>query len=182
MKKILFILGSQRKQSFNKQVAEYVEAQLQGKAEVSYLDYANVPFINQDIEFPAPPMVARVRETVKAADALWVFTPEYNFSYPGRVKNLFDWLSRPLEPNNYDIPTPIKEKKVAITGDGGKFMTKGCREKLTELLKFIGADVMEQTVGLSIDLNAWGTNKLTFDKEQMVQLAEQIDNFLKFIA
>lgn len=50
--------------------------------------------MNEDIEFPAPEAVKRVREAVKAADGLWFFTPEYNHSYPGVLKNLIDWLSR----------------------------------------------------------------------------------------
>ena len=39
------------------------------QAEVTYLDYSDVPLINQDIEFPEPEAVGRLRATVKAADA-----------------------------------------------------------------------------------------------------------------
>lgn len=48
MKKILFIIGSLRKQSFNRELSEMVKGMLQGKAEVTELDYSQVPFINQD--------------------------------------------------------------------------------------------------------------------------------------
>ena len=81
------------------------------QAEVTYLDYSDVPLINQDIEFPEPEAVSRLRATVKEADGIWVFTPEYNFSYPGHVKNLFDWLSRPLVAGDYETPTVINGKK-----------------------------------------------------------------------
>ena len=96
MKKILFIIGSLRKESFNRQLALEAEKMIGTQAKVTYLDYSDVPLINQDIEFPEPEAVGRLRATVKEADGIWVFTPEYNFSYPGHVKNLFDWLSRPL--------------------------------------------------------------------------------------
>lgn len=181
MKKILFVIGSTRSRSFNRQVAGYVKSLLDGQAEVSCLDYAEVPFINQDTEFPTPEPVARVRQTVMAADALWVFTPEYNCSYPGIVKNLFDWLSRPMQPNDFTTPTAISGKKVAITGIGGKFFTKGSREKLTELLTFIGAEVMENTVGLRADVDAWTTGTVTIDDEQKQLLSNQKDDFLAFI-
>ena len=72
MKKILFIIGSLRKESFNKKLAEEVEQMLTGRATVEYLDYSDVPMMNQDIEFPAPEAVMRVRERVAEADALWV--------------------------------------------------------------------------------------------------------------
>ena len=42
--------------------------------------------MNQDIEFPAPEAVARVRKEVAEADGLWFFTPEYNHSYPASSK------------------------------------------------------------------------------------------------
>ena len=90
MKKILFIIGSLRKESFNRQLALEAEKMIGSQADVTYLDYSDVPLINQDIEFPEPETVSRLRATVKEADGIWVFTPEYNFSYPGHVKNLFD--------------------------------------------------------------------------------------------
>lgn len=51
MKKILFVVGSMRKESFNKQRATIVAEELKGKAEVSFLEYKDIPFMNQDIEF-----------------------------------------------------------------------------------------------------------------------------------
>lgn len=182
MKKILFILGSKRAQSFNRQVAEHVAAGLNGRAEVEWLDYGSLPFINQDEEFPTPPEVARVREAVMAADGLWVFTPEYNYSYPAIVKNLFDWLSRPVNPGDYATPTAIAAKRVAITGIGGKAKTQGCREKLCELLNFIGASPMEQTLGLQAAAEAWQSNIVTLDDGQKQELAQQQEAFLAFIS
>lgn len=44
MSKVLFIVGSLRQGSFNHQLAEQAEKALAGKAEVSYLDYKDVPF------------------------------------------------------------------------------------------------------------------------------------------
>lgn len=61
MKQILFIIGSLRKQSFNRQVANYVNDLLKDKAQVKWLDFDDLPFVNEDIEFPAPAAVARVR-------------------------------------------------------------------------------------------------------------------------
>ena len=118
MKKILFIVGSLREGSFNRQLAHEAEQMIGARAEVTYLDYKDVPLINQDIEFPEPAAVGRLRAAVKEADGIWVFTPEYNFSYPGHVKNLFDWLSRPLVAGDYETPTVINGKKVALMVKG----------------------------------------------------------------
>ena len=61
MKKILFIIGSLRKESFNRQLALEAEKMIGTQAEVTYLDYSDVPLINQDIEFPEPETVSRLR-------------------------------------------------------------------------------------------------------------------------
>ena len=170
MKKILFIIGSLRKESFNRQLALEAEKMIGSQAEVTYLDYSDVPLINQDIEFPEPETVSRLRATVKEADGIWVFTPEYNFSYPGHVKNLFDWLSRPLVAGDYETPTVINGKKVALTGAGGKMATAKCREKLTELLTFLKADVMEQQTGIVLNLEAWTEGRMILTAEQIASL------------
>ena len=111
MKKILFIIGSLRAKSFNRQLANEAKTIIGQRAEVSELDYSDLPLLNQDIEQPEPAAVARIRKAVSEADALWIFTPEYNFSYPGHLKNLLDWLSRPVVPMDYATPTCINGKR-----------------------------------------------------------------------
>lgn len=181
MKKILFIVGSMREESFNRQLAQVAEKYLAGKAEVSYLDYANLPYMNQDIEFPAPKAVADVRAAVEAADGVWIFTPEYNFSYPGVLKNLLDWISRPLVANDFASGTSAAGKKVAIAGVGGKSATAGVRERLAELLGFMKMEVMDPSEGFVINPEAWQTGVLTLSDADIARLHEQADAFLAFI-
>ena len=181
MKIVLVIIWLFLKVSLNRHLALEVEKMIGKQADVTYLDYSDVPLINQDIEFPEPEAVGRLRATVKEADGIWVFTPEYNFSYPGHVKNLFDWLSRPLVAGDYETPTVINGKKVALTGAGGKMATAKCREKLTELLTLLKADVMEQQTGIVLNLEAWTEGRMILTEEQIASLKTQADAFLKFI-
>ena len=76
--KILAIVGSLRKDSYNRQLALAAKELIGGRADFRILEYQDIPLMNQDIEFPAPASVMRVREEVKAADGIWFFTPEYN--------------------------------------------------------------------------------------------------------
>ena len=184
MKKILFIIGSLRKESFNRKLAEEAERMLAGRATVAYLDYADVPLMNQDIEFPAPEAVKSVREKVAEADALWIFSPEYNYSYPGHLKNLIDWLSRPLVAGDRQTPLAINGKKVALSGAGGAAATAKCREKLTELLTlpFIHADVMkEPQTGIQLNMEAWTEGRMVLTDAQKENLSLQADAFLDYI-
>ncbi|MBF0846671.1 NAD(P)H-dependent oxidoreductase, partial [Streptococcus danieliae] len=78
--------GSLREGSFNYQMAKEVEGLLEGKAVVTYLDYKDVPVFNQDLETPVLASVAKVREEIQKADAIWIFSPVYNSAIPGPVK------------------------------------------------------------------------------------------------
>ena len=175
MKKILFIIGSLRAKSFNRQLANVTKEIIGNRAEMSELDYSDLPLLNQDIEQPEPATVARIRKAVSEADALWIFTPEYNMSYPGHLKNLLDWMSRPVKPMDYGTPTWINGKRVAVSGAGGKAATAHCRAKLTELLSFMKANVLTEQTGIAVPAEAWGTDILTLTDEQKAQLSDQAD-------
>ena len=175
MKKILFIIGSLRAKSFNRQVANVTKELIGNKAEVQELDYSDLPLLNQDMEQPEPAAVARVRKAVSEADALWIFTPEYNMSYPGHLKNLLDWLSRPVKFMDYGTPTCINGKRMAISGAGGKAATASCRAKLTELLTFMKAEVLPEQVGIAVPAEAWGTDVLVLTDEQKAALKALAD-------
>ena len=179
--KILMIVGSLRKNSFNLQLAQKAAALLEGKAEVSFLRYADIPFMNQDIESPAPEQVARIRKEVLDADGIWFFSPEYNHSYTGVLKNLLDWLSRPLEAGNYASGTAIAGKKVAISGVAGKSAAAFSRERLRELLVQIKALVLDEETGVSLRSESFQTDTLILTAEHCAQLELQAKLFLDFI-
>ncbi len=178
MKKFLFIIGSLRTKSFNRQVANEAKNAIGDRAEVSELDYSDLPLLNQDIEQPEPAAVARIRKAVSESDAIWIFTPEYNLSYPGHLKNLLDWLSRPVIPMDYGTPTCINGKRVAISGAGGKEATANSRAKLTELLTFIKAKVLPEQIGIAVPAEAWGTDVLILTDEQKEELKALADKLV----
>lgn len=125
-----------------------------------------------------------MREKVAEADALWIFSPEYNYSYPGHLKNLIDWLSRPLVAGDRQTPLAINGKKVALSGAGGASATAKCREKLTELLTlpFIRADVMTMPqTGIQLNMEAWTEGHMMLTEEQMTNLRLQVNAFLEHI-
>ena len=173
MKKVLFIIGSLRKNSFNRQLAEEAAASL-NEAEYSFLDYHDIPFMNQDIEYPVPEAVLRVRNEVSAADVLWIFTPEYNYSYSGVLKNLLDWLSRPVDPTDRKSPSVIKGKPVMFSSVGGQSGGRNAQEKLTDLLQTIGAVIVSDT-GFSHALGKeeFMTDQLMLTSEEKTMLMEQ---------
>ena len=182
MKKVLMIVGSLRKNSFNHQLAKQVEAMIAGKAEVSYLYYADLPFLNQDVEFPVPESVARVRQAVQESDGIWIFSPEYNYQIPGVLKNLLDWLSRPLAPNDWERGSAVKGKPVTISGVAGKSAAAGVRKNLSALMQAMSMNLIGgQGSGVSLDAEAFRSGVLKLTEENLAAMRAQMEEFLNAI-
>ena len=183
MKNILMVVGSLRKQSFNRQLAQKIEAILAGRAKVTYLEYGDLPYMNQDIEFPAPESVSRVRTAVQNADGIWICTPEYNHSIPGGLKNLLDWLSRPLEENNWKLGSAVKGKYVAISGVAGKSAAAHVRKSLKNLLEMMSMNVVAgEGTGISFDANAFHTGVLSIPESAQAALEAQAEQLLSALS
>ena len=190
MKQILFIIGSLRKNSFNRQLAKIAEDLLKDRFKISYLNFNDIPYMNQDWEIKGQSQcltqeqerIHQVRQEILKADGIWIFTPEYNQSYPGLLKNLLDWLSRPMDISNFANPTAVQGKKVTASGAGGRNKTKSCREKLNELLEYIKMDVMkEPQAGIALGTEAWVKGEFHLTEEQLNELKIQAEKFVEFI-
>ena len=182
MKKVLMIVGSLRKESFNLQLAKLAEEMLKDKVQVSILYYADLPFMNQDIEFPTPESVARVRQEVLAADGIWIFSPEYNYQIPGVLKNLLDWLSRPLISNDWERGSAVKGKPVTISGVAGRSGAAGVRKHLSALLEVMSMNLIGgMGTGVSADAEAFETGILNLSEENREALQAQAELFLSQI-
>ena len=182
MKKVLMIVGSLRKNSFNRQLANQVEAMLAGKAEVRFLQFADLPFMDQDIEFPAPESVARVRQAVQEADGLWIFSPEYNYQIPGVLKNLLDWLSRPLVPNDWERGSAVKGKAVTVSAVAGRSGGAGVRKHLSALLEVMSMKLIGgMGSGVALDPEAFRSGVLDLSEESLMAIRKQAYAFLEAI-
>lgn len=178
--KILAIVGSLRKESYNRQLALAAKELLKGRADFSLLEYQDVPFMNQDIEFPAPEAVKRVREEVKAADGIWFFTPEYNHFFPGVLKNLIDWLSRPISEQE---PQVLNGKPAAISGISlGPSGTGIAQDHLVTLISYLNMDVMNvPRVTIPNAMQQLDKDGRLALKESYPFLEMQVDAFLSFL-
>lgn len=95
MKKIGIIVGSLRKQSFNRSVAKYLASAAPEGYAISFPDIGRLELYNQDLDDTPTEAWVEFRDEVKALDALLFVTPEYNRSIPGVLKNAIDVGSRP---------------------------------------------------------------------------------------
>ena len=99
--KILAFAGSTRKDSFNKKlVAVVAQAARAAGADVNLIDLKEfgLPVYDGDDEAAhgLPDNARKLKQLFLAHDGLLISSPEYNGSYPGGLKNVFDWVSRPV--------------------------------------------------------------------------------------
>ncbi|WP_186430441.1 NADPH-dependent FMN reductase [Clostridium sp. BSD9I1] len=177
---IVAIVGSLRKDSLNLQLAEEVKKYLKDKANVEIIDYSEVPLLNQDMEYPAPEKVKEIREKIKKADGIWFFTPEYNHFFPGVLKNLIDWLSRPVSKTEGQV---LSRKPAAISGiTPGMSGTGIAQDHLVTLLSLLNMNIMNVprlTIPNAMQqVNENGKLELT---TSLAFLEKQADAFINFI-
>ena len=98
---IAVLVGSLRKDSFNKKLAKAIEKLAPEDFELSHIRIDDLPLYNQDFDGDYPPEGTRLKKEIEAADALLFVTPEYNRSIPGVLKNAIDVGSRPWGTNSF---------------------------------------------------------------------------------
>lgn len=86
-------------------------------AKIEVFDLEGIPPFNQDFENQPPEKVRNFKEKIRAADAVLIATPEYNYSTPGVLKNAIDWASRPYLDNAFDNkPVAIMSASTGMLG------------------------------------------------------------------
>lgn len=104
MKNLVAMVGSLRKDSFNLHLVQTMQERYRDQFSIEFADIRSLPFYDQDQEEPTPDVVSRLQQQVAGADGVIIATPEFNWSFPGVLKNALDWLSRgPRVMNNKPV-------------------------------------------------------------------------------
>lgn len=176
-KKILFVVGSRRKDSFNNQLATITQELLKDKAEIEYLDYKDLPVFSQDLEVPTLDIVNDLREKIKNADLIWIFSPVYNFQIPGTIKNLLDWMSRSLDLSNLSGDSILSNKKITVSSVANSGQDEMFKQ-YNFLLPFIRMNLLGDFLAFPVNPEAWQTGKLVLSKEDEEKLNKKVEEVL----
>ena len=180
-KKIIAIVGSIRKGSYNHQLALEAGRIIGERVDFEVLNYTDVPFFSQDIEYPAPASVVKIRDKIMNSDAVWFFSPEYNHYFSGVLKNLIDWLSRPISDT---IPHVLRGKPAAVSGIAlGMFGTGIAQDHLVSLLSILNMRIMNQPrLTIPYAYQQVDDNGLLSLVNSRQFLEQQVEAFMKFIS
>jgi len=105
---IVGLCGSLRRASFNRAALRLAGELMPSTMKLDVVEWRHLPVFDGDLLAQGlPPEVAAVRERIRRADAVLFASPEYNFTIPGGLKNVLDWLSRGEDQPFAHKPTAI---------------------------------------------------------------------------
>ena len=91
--KYLAISGSLRQASNNSALLRAAASLTPAGVHIElYTELGDLPLFNPDIEDQAPPVIARLRAQLNAADSVLIASPEYAHGVTGAMKNALDWM------------------------------------------------------------------------------------------
>ena len=111
---IVGLCGSLRAASFNRMLMRLAAECAPPSMKFDLVEWRELPLFDGDLLAQGlPPSVGALRERIRRADGVLIVTPEYNFSVPGGLKNVLDWLSR-----GEDQPWALKPVAIASASAG----------------------------------------------------------------
>ncbi|MFY0591410.1 NADPH-dependent FMN reductase [Roseivirga sp.] len=173
---ITIVVGTNRKNSVSRKVAEYYSSLLSAKSEESQI----VDLVDLPADFTTTALYENngtneafngLRKKVQAADKLVFIVPEYNGSFPGVLKAFIDGLK---------YPEGVKDKMAAMVGissgvQGGVF----AMSHLTDIFNYLGMNVLAIKPKLAAIERNFEGGKITNDLYNQL-LNGQIDRLIKF--
>ncbi|MEO7050885.1 MAG: NADPH-dependent FMN reductase [Rhodanobacter sp.] len=137
--KIATIVGSLRKDSFNRRLARAVEKLAPAELVFEHVQIDDLPLYSQDFDAAYPAAATRLKKHIESAAGVLFVTPEYNRSIPGVLKNAIDIASRPWGTNSFaGTPAGVIGTSIGATG------TALAQQHLRNVLVFLDVPVMPQ--------------------------------------
>ncbi len=138
-KKIAVIVGSLRKESFNRKMGKALAALAPESLKLEIVEIGGLPLYNQDFDDDPPSAWVEFRKRILEFDGFLFVTPEYNRSIPGVLKNAIDVGSRPYGKSVWN-KKPGAVISVSISPIGGF----GANHHIRQSLMCLNVPLMQQ--------------------------------------
>jgi len=136
---IAVVVGSLRRDSFNRRLATAIVKLAPPEFTFKQLDLGDLPLYNQDDDENQAESVKRLKNGVESAQGVLFVTPEYNRSIPGVLKNAIDHASRPPGQNSWaGKPAGVLGASIGVMG------TAMAQQHLRNILTFLGIPTLGQ--------------------------------------
>ncbi|NLY27528.1 MAG: NAD(P)H-dependent oxidoreductase [Alcaligenaceae bacterium] len=173
--KVAVIVGSQRKQSINRQLANALKGLAPESLQFIDISLDDLPMYNADLEPNRPDAVNTFVAECARADAFLIVMPEHNRSVPAVLKNAIDWGSKPMDKNVW------RDKPVAITGTTpGAIGTAVGQQHLRQIMGILGSAVLGGEAYITFKPDMVDANHQITDAGTRDFLKAYIDRFANF--
>jgi chromate reductase, NAD(P)H dehydrogenase (quinone) len=136
---VAVIVGSLRKASINRQVANALAELAPAGLKLSIVEIGQLPLYNPDADEHPPAQWVAFRDRIRAAAAVLFVTPEHNRSVPAALKNALDIGSRPYGKSAWS-GKPGAVVSASLGGVGGF----GANHHLRQSLVYLNVPAMAQ--------------------------------------
>jgi chromate reductase len=136
---VAVIVGSLRKGSLNRQVANALAELAPATLKLKIIEIGHLPIYNQDGDEEPPASWREFRDRIKAADGVLFVTPEHNRSVPAALKNALDVGSRPYGKNVWS-----GKPGAVVSASPGGIGGFGANHHLRQSLVFLNVPAMAQ--------------------------------------
>jgi len=169
VKKIGVIVGSLRKESWNRKLSKILAELAPSSLSLIPIEIGQLPLYNQDPDDEGQPLSewTAYRNQVKELDGILFVSPEYNRSIPAPLKNAIDVGSRP-----YGQSIWTKKPVAVISASPGAIGGFGANQHLRQTFVFLDMPCMQQPEAYISDVSH------LFDKENKL-VKEDTKEFLK---
>jgi chromate reductase, NAD(P)H dehydrogenase (quinone) len=133
------IVGSLRKQSLNRKMAQALIALAPAPLKLEIVEIGHLPHCNADDEASPPPAIVDFKRRIESLDGVLFVTPEYNRGVPGVLKNAIDIGSRPYGKSSWrGKPTAVMSLSPGALG------AFGANHQLRQSFVFLDMPAMQQ--------------------------------------
>lgn len=178
-KKIGVIVGSLRKESLNRKLAQALIKIAPSSLEMEIVAIDKLPLYNQDDDDQGQPHKEWVdfRERMKKFDGVIFVTPEYNRSMPGVLKNAIDVGSRP-----YGKSIWSGKPSAVVSASPGAMGGFGANQHLRQTFVFLDMPCMQQPEAYISHVNELFDDKASIKNEETQKfLGKFMETYAKWV-
>jgi chromate reductase len=139
VRNIAVLVGSLRKDSFNRKIAQEMIALAPADLKFDLVEINQLALFSEDLEAAPPAAWTDFRARIAKADAVLFVTPEYNRSVPAALKNAIDVGSRPYGQSIWN-GKPAAVASASLGAIGGF----GATHHLRQSLSFVNMPTLQQ--------------------------------------
>ncbi|SPC39434.1 NADPH-dependent FMN reductase [Latilactobacillus fuchuensis] len=163
MKQFIGIVGSNSRQSTNRELLQFMQQRFESEATIEIIDLNQIPLFDKPSDFQVPAAVTEIAAKITAADGVIISTPEYDHSVPAVLTSLLAWLS-------YKIYTLLDKPVMIIGASYGGLGSSRAQSHLRQILDApeIKARVMPSSEFLL------GNSLAAFDEHGQLKSADQV--------